>query len=77
MGKVVFILAVVPSREEEENYQRMKKELDELVGKINGRFGTRGLDARSSTSTAPWPSRPWWPSTAWPMWGSSRPCATA
>ncbi len=42
MGKVVFILAVVPSREEEENYARMKKELDELVGKINGRFGRVG-----------------------------------
>ena len=42
LGKVVFILAVVPSREEEENYQRMKRELDELVGKINGRFGKVG-----------------------------------
>jgi trehalose 6-phosphate synthase/phosphatase len=41
-GKVVFIMAVVPSREEEENYVRMKKELDELVGKINGRFGRVG-----------------------------------
>lgn len=41
-GQVVFILAVVPSREEEENYQRMKRELDELVGKINGRFGKVG-----------------------------------
>lgn len=41
-GQVVFILAVVPSREEEENYRRMKKELDGLVGQINGRFGKVG-----------------------------------
>jgi trehalose 6-phosphate synthase/phosphatase len=38
-GKVVFILSVVPSREEVDQYQRMKKEIDETVGKINGDFG--------------------------------------
>lgn len=41
-GKVVFIMAVVPSREEEENYARMKREVDEKVGHINGRFGKVG-----------------------------------
>lgn len=40
ISKVVFILTVVPSREEVEQYQRMKKEIDEAVGKINGSFGT-------------------------------------
>jgi trehalose 6-phosphate synthase/phosphatase len=39
VGRVVFILSVVPSREEVEQYQRMKKEIDETVGKINGDFG--------------------------------------
>jgi trehalose 6-phosphate synthase/phosphatase len=39
IGKVVFILSVVPSREEVEQYQRMKKDIDETVGKINGDFG--------------------------------------
>ncbi len=38
-GKVVFILAVVPSREEVDQYQKMKKEIDETVGKINGAHG--------------------------------------
>jgi trehalose 6-phosphate synthase/phosphatase len=38
-GKVAFILTVVPSREEVDQYQRMKKEIDEAVGKINGEFG--------------------------------------
>ena len=38
-GRVVFILSVVPSREEVEQYQRMKKDIDETVGKINGDFG--------------------------------------
>jgi trehalose 6-phosphate synthase/phosphatase len=42
IGKVAFILSVVPSRVEEEHYQQMKKEIDEAVGKINGRFGNLG-----------------------------------
>ena len=39
-GRVVFILNVVPSRGEVEQYQRMKHELDELVGQINGAYGS-------------------------------------
>jgi trehalose 6-phosphate synthase/phosphatase len=39
LGKVIFILTVVPSREEVDQYQRMKKEIDEAVGKINGAYG--------------------------------------
>jgi trehalose 6-phosphate synthase/phosphatase len=38
--RVVFLLIIVPSREEVEHYRRMKQELDECVGRINGRFGT-------------------------------------
>ena len=40
IGKVVFILSVVPSREEVDQYQKMKREIDEAVGHINGAFGT-------------------------------------
>jgi trehalose 6-phosphate synthase/phosphatase len=39
-GKVTFVLVVVPSREHVERYQRMKQELDELVGQLNGSLGT-------------------------------------
>jgi len=39
-GRVVFILNVVPSRGAVEQYQRMKHELDELVGQINGDYGS-------------------------------------
>jgi trehalose 6-phosphate synthase/phosphatase len=39
-GKVVFLLTVVPSRAEVPRYRRMKQELDERVGHINGRFGS-------------------------------------
>ncbi len=38
--KVILDLVVVPSREGVERYQEMKKQIDELVGKINGRFGS-------------------------------------
>ena len=34
------MLLVVPSREQVALYQRMKQELDELVGQINGRHGS-------------------------------------
>jgi len=38
--KVVLLLVVVPSRVGVEHYQLMKRQIDEMVGKINGRFGT-------------------------------------
>jgi trehalose 6-phosphate synthase/phosphatase len=38
-GRVVLVMVVVPSRTGVEQYQKMKKEVDELVGRINGRFG--------------------------------------
>jgi len=38
--KVVFIQLAVPSRAEISGYRRLKREIDETVGRINGRFGT-------------------------------------
>jgi len=38
--KVVLLLVVAPSRTEVEHYQQMKKQIDEAVGRINGRFGS-------------------------------------
>ncbi len=38
-GKIILVLRVVPSRIGVEQYQQMKKQIDELVGRINGRFG--------------------------------------
>ncbi len=38
-GRVTLILAVVPSRIKVEHYQLMKRQIDEKVGEINGRFG--------------------------------------
>lgn len=37
--KVTMLLIVVPSRIGVESYARMKNKIDEIVGKINGRFG--------------------------------------
>lgn len=37
--KVVLVLVVVPSRIGVEHYKQMKKQVDEVVGEINGRFG--------------------------------------
>jgi len=41
-GRVVFTQVVVPSRERVAEYQEMKREIDELVGRVNGRFSDRG-----------------------------------
>ncbi|TAK74731.1 MAG: bifunctional alpha,alpha-trehalose-phosphate synthase (UDP-forming)/trehalose-phosphatase [Gammaproteobacteria bacterium] len=39
LGKVVLIAIVAPSREEIDQYRLMKKEINELIGYINGKFG--------------------------------------
>ncbi len=38
--KLMFILVVVPSRERVERYASLKREIDELVGRINSEFST-------------------------------------
>lgn len=39
-NKIILIMIVVPSRIGVEHYQLMKKQIDEMVGKINGKFGS-------------------------------------
>ncbi|MCA1685747.1 MAG: bifunctional alpha,alpha-trehalose-phosphate synthase (UDP-forming)/trehalose-phosphatase, partial [Planctomycetia bacterium] len=39
-GRVVLLMVVVPSRTGVGDYQRMKSRVDELVGEVNGTFGT-------------------------------------
>ncbi len=39
LEKVVLIMVVVPSRIGVEQYDHMKSQIEELIGKINGRFG--------------------------------------
>ena len=38
--RVILIFVIAPSRSKVEEYQILKSDIDELVGKINGRFGT-------------------------------------
>ncbi|MCL3781128.1 bifunctional alpha,alpha-trehalose-phosphate synthase (UDP-forming)/trehalose-phosphatase [Prolixibacteraceae bacterium JC049] len=40
IGKVTLIMLTVPSRDEVDSYKQLKSEVDELVGKINGKYGT-------------------------------------
>jgi len=42
IGKVAFVQVSVPSRVKVDEYQDLKSQVDRLVGKINGRFGTPG-----------------------------------
>jgi trehalose 6-phosphate synthase/phosphatase len=68
LGRVVFILTVVPSREEVDQYQKMKQDIDGLVGRINGDFGdTHWTPVLYQYRTAASASIPSWPSTASPM----------
>jgi trehalose 6-phosphate synthase/phosphatase len=41
--KVILILVAVPSRTRIEHYTQLKKEVEELIGKINGKHGTMGF----------------------------------
>jgi len=41
-GKISFVMICVPSRTQVDEYQLLKKDLDELIGKINGRFSAPG-----------------------------------
>lgn len=38
--KVTLIMLAVPSRDQVDHYQQLKKEVDELVGQINGTYGS-------------------------------------
>ncbi|MEO1049606.1 MAG: bifunctional alpha,alpha-trehalose-phosphate synthase (UDP-forming)/trehalose-phosphatase [Bacteroidota bacterium] len=39
-GKVSLLMVVVPSRDQVEKYKQIKEEIDLLVGRINGKYGT-------------------------------------
>ncbi len=39
-GQVIFIQIAVPSRTDVKEYQDLKEEIDQMVGRINGRFST-------------------------------------
>ena len=41
-NKITYIIVAVPSRTKVEHYRLLKKRVDELVGKINGKHGTFG-----------------------------------
>jgi len=41
--KVIFIMLAVPSRTRIEHYKELKKEVEELIGNINGKHGTMGF----------------------------------
>lgn len=40
--RIILILILTPSRTSIESYRQMKKNIDEYVGRINGKFGTMG-----------------------------------
>lgn len=39
-GKVSLLMVVVPSRDKVERYQNLKQDIDLLVGRVNGKYGT-------------------------------------
>lgn len=39
VGKVVLVQVAVPSRQDVEEYQNLRAVINELVGRINGKFG--------------------------------------
>jgi trehalose 6-phosphate synthase len=43
VGKVVLVQVAVPSRQDVEEYQNLRAVVNELVGRINGKFGKHSL----------------------------------
>ena len=41
-GAVVLVMVIVPSRIGVEHYAEMKKQIEEIVGRVNGKYGTVG-----------------------------------
>lgn len=42
LGKVSLVQIAVPSREDVDEYQEIRRQVEELVGRVNGRFGRAG-----------------------------------
>lgn len=60
VGKVVLVQVAVPSRQDVEEYQNLRAVVNELVGRINGKFG-ESLPIRAVLllmDQAPWNSCP-------------------
>lgn len=51
VGKVVLIQVAVPSREDVEEYQNLRAVVNELVGRINGKFGKQNITCCSNLLT--------------------------
>ena len=45
IGKVVLVQVAVPSRQDVEEYQNLRAVVNELVGRINGKFGKLNIAA--------------------------------
>lgn len=56
IGKVVLVQVAVPSRQDVEEYQNLRAVVNELVGRINGRFGT--YPQKLLLPTKPLPNQP-------------------
>ena len=53
VGKVVLVQVAVPSRQDVEEYQNLRAVVNELVGRINGKFGTLIQPWECSMLTSP------------------------
>ena len=75
-GKIAFVQIAVPSRGDIREYRELRSEVEELVGRINGRFTIRARTCLSTTSIEASRRAGCSPTTAWRTSASSRPYAT-
>jgi trehalose 6-phosphate synthase len=67
LGKVVLIQIVVPSREAIASYGEQRQEIEQIVGQINGEFGSPGM-VPITTSIGRRRLWIWQPCTGLQMW---------
>ena len=54
LEKVRLVMLTVPSRADVPEYKRLKKETDEVVGRINGKYATVNWGRLFGITTAQW-----------------------
>jgi trehalose 6-phosphate synthase len=64
--RFVFVQVAVPSREDVEEYQELRDQVEQIVGNINGRFTEPGHDVPVHYLHRSIPGIGWRPTTGWP-----------
>ena len=64
-GRVTLVTICVPAAREMTIYRTLQTQIEQAVGRINGRYSQVGWTPVQFFFSAPSPSTRWWPTTRW------------